>query len=431
MVEKVEKNAGLGVNGHYRVVTLGCRTNQYESQAYVSQLQALGFQPAVADEPVSLCIVNTCTVTGAAERDSRREIRKLLEKHPDAQVVVTGCAVEADPGFAREFAGRVHLVPNQQKERLIEQLFPHLTEFPEFQLRQFEEHTRAFVKVQDGCNSFCTYCIIPYTRGRSRSRPIPEILDEIRGLVARGYQEVVLTGINIGDFDGGGKGKRLSELIQEVDALEGIQRIRISSIDPDEIDDDLARVVLEGKYTCPSMHVVLQAGSNVVLKRMNRKYTRQIFLHTIQRLRQANPDFTFTTDIIVGFPGETEQDFEATLEVVRQVRFAKVHMFPYSKRLRTRAASYSDQVPPAVLHMRKDRLLREAEIAAFHLRNEYVGREMTVLTETREADSPGWIRGHTANFLPVMIESETLQANELTTVRLIANTGQGLIAYAA
>ncbi len=217
--------------------------------------------------------------------------------------------------------------------------------------------TRAFVKIQDGCNSFCSYCIIPYVRGRSKSRTLQEIEKEVRGLVQNGIREVVLTGINIGDFDGQDEtgSTRLCHAVELLDQIEGLDRIRISSIDPDEVDDELLNVIQKSSKLCASMHIVLQAGSNWILKRMNRKYTRQMFFQTIDRLKAVSKDFTFTTDIIVGFPGERECDFEETLEVMREVKFAKVHMFPYSKRERTKAASFSDSVSPDTMKERKNK----------------------------------------------------------------------------
>lgn len=407
----------------FKIVTLGCRTNQYESQGYADQLKKMGYAPARDGEKADLCIVNTCTVTEGADRSSKQQLRALLRENPKAKTVVTGCMVESHPEALLQLGERVELVPNAKKEKLLESVFPEEEFFPEFQIDAFDAHTRAFVKVQDGCNSFCTYCIIPYVRGRSRSRPMEEILREIEGLVARGYKEVVITGINVGDFDGGGS---LADLIRRVDRIEGLERVRLSSIDPDEIDEELADAVLNGKKTCPSMHIVLQAGSNVVLKRMNRKYTRQIFLETVERMVRKNPDFTVTTDIIVGFPGETERDFLETLEVVESVGFAKVHMFPYSPRKRTRAAMYSNKVPIDVLRERKQRLLRRAEKSAFFLRERFLGRKMKVLLEERSR--PGFISGHTENFLKVWVPFSGQKPNDIVEVELLRNEPDGLIA---
>ena len=296
------------LNKKFKIISLGCRTNQYESQAYHDQLISLGYSVAEEGEEAEICIVNTCTVTESADSSSRHAIRQLAKENRESKLLVTGCFAERQTELVKQIEGVTHVVPNREKEQLLTAIFPE-EELPEFSIKRFEAHTRAFVKVQDGCNSFCTYCIIPYVRGRSRSRRVEEIIQEIKDLIANGYKEVVLTGINIGDFDGGvaegDRPVRLAELVRLVDRLPGLERLRVSSIDPDEVDDELADAILNGKTTCPSMHIVLQSGSNVILKRMNRKYTRQIFLETIERLREANPDFTFTTDVIVGFPGET------------------------------------------------------------------------------------------------------------------------------
>jgi threonylcarbamoyladenosine tRNA methylthiotransferase MtaB len=400
----------------FTIVTLGCRTNQYESQGYAEQLAKLGYERAVGDtEWVDLCIVNTCTVTKNADHTSKREISKLAARYPDARIVVTGCMVEKREEEVRALAPSVIVVPNQKKEQLVAYVFPDLESYPEFKIEHFDAHTRAFVKVQDGCNSFCTYCIIPYVRGRSRSRPMQEIVREVEGLIAQGYREVVLTGINIGDFDGGGT---LADLVKEVDQIEGLYALRISSIDPDEVDDRLLRIVLEGKTTCPSMHVVLQSGSNVVLKRMNRKYTKQMFLQTARRLYQASPDFTLTTDVIVGFPGESERDFEETKEVIEEVGFAKVHMFPYSPRERTKAFLYPNRIAEEVMKQRKRVLLHHAETRAHRLRNHFIGRTFSVLFEGVKGD---WIEGHTPNFLKVAVPKKEARRNEIKEVVLVEN----------
>lgn len=414
--------------GRFKLVTLGCRTNQYESQAYRDQLLARGYVPAAADdEDVDLCIVNTCTVTEMADRSSRHEIKQLAARHPHARLVVTGCA--AEKGGMANLPGVTDVVLNRDKEQLLPLLFPEEM-WPEFSIERFEAHTRAFLKVQDGCNSFCSYCIIPYVRGRSRSRPLGAILDEARSLIANGYKEIVLTGINIGDFDGdvqeGEPPVRLAALVRAVDGIEGLERLRISSIDPDEVDDDLADAVLNGKRTCKSMHLVLQSGSNVILKRMNRKYTRQMFLDSVERMKAGCSSFTVTTDIIVGFPGETEEDHAETLEMMRRVRFAKVHMFPYSPRERTRAALFPNRVAAAIVQRRKQEVLRLAEEQAYLLRDGYVGSVATVLTESYDS-SRGLFCGHTDNFLPVTIAGDNnLTANSLVSVYLQANTPEGL-----
>jgi threonylcarbamoyladenosine tRNA methylthiotransferase MtaB len=414
----------------FKVATLGCRTNQYESQAYVDQLLAMGYAEAKEGEAADLCIVNTCTVTQSADSHSRTQIRQFSRENPAAKVIVTGCLAERLPEEIGAIQGVTQVISNQQKENLLSLVFPE-EEIPEFSIKQFASHTRAFVKVQDGCNSFCTYCIIPYVRGRSRSRRLEDVVAEIQTLIANGYKEIVLTGINIGDFDGapkeGEQPVRLADLVRTVDAIPGIQRVRVSSIDPDEVDDDLLSAVLHGKNTCHSLHIVLQSGSNLVLKRMNRKYTRQIFFETIERVRASSPDFTFTTDIIVGFPGETEADFNDTLDVMQWVKFAKVHMFPYSERARTRAALFPNKVPKAEIDRRRQLVLRRAEELSFELRQAYVGRSMKVLLEGKSSSHPGYLMGHTDNFLPVLVPAENAQPNDIVAVKIISNDPEGLV----
>ena len=411
----------------FKIVTLGCRTNQYESQAYHDQFEAMGYSLAKDDEKADICIVNTCTVTESADSSSRHEIRQLTKQHPGSKLVVTGCYAERQPESILQIEGVTHVIPNRDKENLLANIFPEV-EIPEFSIKHFDAHTRAFVKVQDGCNSFCTYCIIPYVRGRSRSRTIQDVVHEVEGLIQNGFKEVVLTGINIGDFDGNQSETpdSLADLVRAVDQLPGLERLRVSSIDPDEVNDDLLDAIISGRRTCHSMHVVLQSGSNAVLKRMNRKYTRQIFMNTVDRLRRADPDFTFTTDIIVGFPGETDLDFADTLNIMHEVKFAKVHMFPYSERPRTRAALMPNKIPQEVIKERKQEVLRVSEQVAFELRNQFIGRQMTVLTEN--LDKAGQeIGGHTDNFLTVRIPTYSLKSNELVRVDLIQNTPTGLI----
>lgn len=399
----------------FKIVSLGCRTNQYEAQAYADQLGSMGYVPSEGD--ADICIVNSCTVTESADSSSRHAIRQLKRDNPNAQIVVTGCYAERKPNEVKD-AGASLVVPNGEKDKLLKMALPQEEEVPEFKINHFEAHTRAFVKVQDGCNSFCTYCIIPYVRGRSRSRKQEEIVREIEGLIANGFKEIVLTGINIGDYDGGG-GDNLANLVRVVDKIPGLKRLRLYSIDPDEVNDDLMGAIIEGKNTCPSLHIVLQSGSNTILKRMNRKYTRQIFMQTIDKLRLANPDFTFTTDIIVGFPGETEADFQDTISIMNETEFAKIHMFPYSKRPRTRAALFTDHVESGIIKDRKNKVLRLSELNAFKLRQKYVGRTMEVLVESES-------KGHTHNFLEVVFANPMI-SNEIVHAKLIDNSAEGLL----
>jgi len=403
----------------FHVATLGCRTNQYESAAFEDMLKKMGW---VADKSpeTDLCIVNTCTVTASADQKSLYEIKKILRDQPLARVAVTGCMAEKKKEFLEGIDPRVIVVPNKEKEQLIEKLFPDEENLPEFSIENFSSHTRAFVKVQDGCNSYCSYCIIPFVRGRSRSRTIEDVLKEVKALIENGYREVVLTGINIGDFDDGGSDRRLADLVRAVDEVEGLERLRISSIDPDEVDDDLLDAVINGKNTCPSMHIVLQAGSQKILDSMRRKYTMDDFFGAINRLKAKNPDFTFTTDMIVGFPGETEEDFEESLKVIGAVEFAKVHMFPYSDREKTRASRMEGKVSKEVMERRRQKLMKVAKEQGVKLRDRYVGRKMKVLVENGN-------KGHTENFLEVEIQGTKVRSNDIVEVLIQGNTENHLV----
>lgn len=423
------------------LASLGCRTNHYETQSYRAQLVHLGLTEASSEQEADLCIVNTCTVTASADVHSRRQIRQIAKQHPKAQIWVTGCLAERDPEGILKLPRVRAVVSNLTKERLLDCIFPERV-IPSFKIEAFEGRTRGFVKVQDGCNSFCSYCIIPYVRGRSRSKTVQEVVDEVQGLVRSGVKEIVLTGINVGDYDGGVlEGEEpvsLAQLMQSVDQVEGLQRLRLSSIDPDEVDDALIEAILKGKNTTKSMHIVLQSGANPILKRMRRKYTRQMFLQSCRRLKEAHPEFTFTTDVIVGFPGETQEDFEQTVDIIEKVGFAKVHMFPYSKREGTKAARFDDEVEPEVIAQRKRILIEKAEKSAFRERQPYVGKRMKVLIESHfdakqdqnaEDRAEKLYAGYSDHFFFVKVGSSScLEANEMVEVEIVRNDPDGLFA---
>ncbi len=406
----------------FAVATLGCRTNQYEAEAFKNQLEGLGYVSAREGEKADLCIIHTCAVTESAESSSRHAIRSLISRHAGSRVVVTGCLAKKEAAILRQIEGVTDVIISEERETIIQTLFPDAKVRP-FAIRRFEGHTRAFVKVQDGCNHFCSYCTVPYLRGPSRSRPMDSILDEVRALVDSGYQEIVLTGVNIGDYVDGGN--TLSDLILHIDGIRGVKRLRLSSINPNEVDDRLIDIIIHGQSTCPSLHLVLQSGSNRILASMRRLYTRELYLEKVARLRDQCPDCTFSTDVIVGFPGEAEEDFLDTLDIIRRVGFAKVHMFPYSERPQTRAARFSDKVSPAVIKERKAQVLSLADSVAFDLRQPFVGRTMDVLTESGEQD--GTIEGLTRNGLPVLISSTSLHPNQCVKVCLHENTSCALL----
>ncbi len=409
---------GIVMSKRFCIVSLGCRSNQYESQAFRRQLGALGYIAAGDGECADVCIVNTCCVTASAEQRSRYQIRKIAKENPGAVVCVTGCMATR----VGDIPEATHCIPNSEKQELVSCLVAERP-LPDFSIDSFEGHTRAFVKVQDGCDSFCSYCIIPFVRGRSVSRPLGDIVCEVKRLVAGGYKEVVLTGINIGDYGDGGK--VLSDLVRGIDGIDSLRRLRLSSIDPTDINDALFDAVVNGKTTCNSLHMVLQSGSDATLQAMKRKYRREEFLATAERFLAEDSDFSFTTDVIIGFPGETEEDFAETVDVVQQVPFSHVHIFPYSPRPGVQAASLGGAVDSVTVRRRKEEFADLAEHKAHVLREEYVGRVIEVLTEENKTIPDGYSYGHSRNFLPVAISS-FLPANTLAQVKIVGNDSNGL-----
>lgn len=402
---------------YFKIIALGCRTNQYEAQAYKRQLLALGYEDLPDDsKQADLCIVNTCTVTARADADSIRQIRRLAKANPKARMVVTGCYAQAARDEIESMEEVDQVVSNLSKESLIEEIFPK-EDVPEFAINAFPGYSRAFVKVQDGCNSFCSYCIIPYVRGRSRSRALPGIVSEVKDLIESGYKEVVLTGINIGDFDGGNKKETLSSLLCALNELEGLERIRFSSIDPEDLQSDFIDALMNCEKATPSLHLVLQSGSDSVLQRMRRKYRSADYKRVVQELRQRNPDFAFSTDVIVGFPGESEEDFQKTLQFIQEIGFVKVHVFPYSTRPGTLAAKYDGLLPSKIISDRKKKLIEFSDAAFKDYRKRFIGKQMKFLVEASEKGQ--YLSGHTDNFLKAYLPKELCRPNEHLVVELV------------
>ena len=398
---------------------VGCRTNQYEAEAFKHQLESLGFVKAADGENADLCLVHTCAVTEQAESSSRHAIRSLASRHPGSRVIVTGCLAKKNAEALRSIEGVTDVVSEADVEATLQTLFPQEAVGP-FLITRFDDHTRAFVKVQDGCNHFCAYCTVPYLRGPSRSRPLPAVVDEVRNLARGGYQEIVLTGVDLGSYADG-----LASLVRAVDAIPEVSRLRLSSINPNEVDGLLIDALISGRATCPSLHLVAQSGSNSVLQRMGRRYTREEYVRVVQTIRVINPDWTFTTDIIVGFPGETDEEFAETLSLVNEVRFAKVHVFPYSVRPKTRAARILGAVPAEVIRDRRQAVQSLSESVAYDLRQSFVGRCAVALTERGEDGEYRFAQ--TLNGLPVLLPKESCGPNQLLPVWLQTNERCALI----
>jgi threonylcarbamoyladenosine tRNA methylthiotransferase MtaB len=392
-----------------RLVTLGCKVNQYETQYAREMLQANGYREAADGEPADLCLVNTCTVTHEADAKGRQAIRRLAHDNPGAAIVVMGCFATRDPAAVARLPGVVKVVTD--KRRLAEDLRDFGVSAVPRGITRFDGHQRAFVKVQDGCLLNCTYCIIPQVRPVLRSRPAEEILAEVRGLVDRGYQEIVLTGVHLGHYGidlslGRPKDRwrRLWHLLEQLADLPGDFRVRLSSLEAAEVRHDLVRVLAGHPRICPHLHLCLQSGSDRILAAMKRRYRSAGFLERCRRLRAALDEPAFTTDVIIGFPGETDADFDATCRVLREVGFCKVHVFSYSPRQGTPAASLPGAVQPAVVARRREQLLAlEGELSATYYRR-LLGRRLDVLVEGADPRRPGWVRGTSCRYSPVAFE---------------------------
>jgi threonylcarbamoyladenosine tRNA methylthiotransferase MtaB len=390
-----------------RLVTLGCKVNQYETQYVKEMLESAGYREAAAGEAADLCVVNTCTVTHEADAKGRQLIRRLAQANPAAAIVVMGCYATRDPQTVARLPGVAKVITD--KARLPQELQPFgVTAIPSG-ISRFDGHRRAFVKVQDGCLLNCSYCIIPHVRPVLRSRPLQEITDEVARLVAGGCQEVVLTGIHLGHYgidQSRGKPKgdwcRLWHLLRRLDELPGDFRVRLSSLEAAEVRGELVDALAGSPRVCPHLHLCLQSGSDRILTAMKRRYRVAAFLERCRRLRAALDQPAFTTDIILGFPGETDADFEATCQVVREVGFSRIHVFSFSPRRGTPAAELPGAVPAGTVAGRRQQLLAlEQELASAYYRS-LIGRRLDVLVEGAVPGRPGYVTGTSCRYAPVI-----------------------------
>ena len=340
------------------VLTLGCKVNQYESQAMMNSLAEAGYEISSAPADCDVVVVNSCTVTAMSDRKTRQIIRRARRESPGAVIVLTGCMSQAFPDAAKQLAeadvilgnsNRSSLLPDIQKflatRNRVFDVIPHHHSFEPLSVGQYRERTRAFLKIEDGCNRFCSYCIIPYARGRVRSKPLDDLKQELSSLAAHGYREVVLTGINLSAY-GQESGLTLCDAVDAACAQEGVERVRLGSLEPERLDAPVIARLKRQEKLCPQFHLSLQSGCDATLRRMNRHYTAEEYRTIVKNLREAFPNAAVTTDIMVGFPGETEEEFAESLAFEREIGFAKVHVFIYSRRSGTAAAAAPRQVPP-------------------------------------------------------------------------------------
>lgn len=399
---------------------LGCKVNGYEMDVMQQMLQERGYKIVPFDELADIYIINTCTVTNIADRKSRQMLHRAKKRNPEAVVVAVGCYVQTGEENIRKDEAIDLAIGNNRKKDLLPILeeylakrkqtireydvidINHTDEYEEMQLTRTAEHTRAYIKIQDGCNQFCSYCIIPYARGRVRSRDEEDILKEVRGLVAAGYQEIVITGIHISSYGVDRGEPELLQLLQKLQEVEGLSRIRIGSLEPRIITEEFAGKIASLSKICPHFHLSMQSGCDSVLKRMNRHYDSREYFEKTQLLRKYYDNPAITTDVIVGFPGETEEEFRITEAFVRKVNFFEMHIFKYSKRQGTVAARMEGQITEAEKG-RRSTILMEAEKEMSHAyRAGYIGYETEVLfEEKKEAEGETYWVGHTPQYIKV------------------------------
>ena len=423
----------------FGIFTLGCKVNQYESEAIAELLESKGLTQLHADDLCDLYVINTCTVTGESDRKARQTIRRAITQNPDAYILVTGCLAETDLESIKKILGVDYVCGNADKTKIADAAVELLAkgakntlpvcELSDINSASFEstsitkfDRTRAYIKIEDGCESHCTYCIIPKARGKIRSKPFDDVIAEVKKLTENGCREIVLTGIETGSY-GRDIGSSLVELLEEIDKIEGIGRIRLGSLDPSIMKKDFIARIAKLKSLTHHFHISMQSGSNSVLRLMKRKYNAEMALESINALRAAMPDVCFTTDIIVGFPGESEENFLETVEFAKKAKFLMMHVFPYSKREGTPAAKMPIQIDKA----EKKRRVSELSAVGRSIRAKILNDAVTNTESARvlfEVFENGYAYGHTDNFLEVRVKTDASLHSELRQVKFISADGE-------
>ncbi|MEG6566180.1 tRNA (N(6)-L-threonylcarbamoyladenosine(37)-C(2))-methylthiotransferase MtaB [Thermoanaerobacterium saccharolyticum] len=413
--------------------TLGCKVNQYETEAMAEIFKSSGYDVVGFDEYADVYVINTCTVTGRGDMKSRQEIRKAKKINPDSVIAVVGCYSQVASNEVLnipevnvvlgtknkgEIVKLVEKGASANKVNAVEDIFKD-RKFEELKISAQGGHTRAYLKIQDGCNQYCTYCIIPYARGPIRSRKPHDILDEVKRLRDNGYKEVVLTGIHVASYGKDLENVDLLDIIKMIHEIEGIERIRLSSIEPTFLTEDFVREVSILPKFCRHYHISLQSGSDSVLKRMGRKYTTSEYKKIIDRVRKYIEDVAITTDIMVGFPGETESEFYETYNFVKDIQFSKMHVFKYSKRAGTKAANYPDQIKNSVKEERSKILIKLSEKCESEFYKRFLGSTLNVLFEQRVKELQGYVEGLTDNYIRVAVKSDLNIKNKILPVKLM------------
>ena len=412
----------------FQIYTLGCKVNTYESNVMRDALLNKGYFEVGLKEKADITIINTCTVTNTADSKSMKVIRQAIRRNENAIIVVCGCLVQNKKEEVSKIDGVDIVIGNINKSKIVDYIEKYIeekkqevdvrnimdTNFEPMMLNNFNK-TRAFVKIQDGCNNFCSYCIIPYTRGNVRSKDKQSVLKEIQLLVDEGHKEVVLTGIHTGNYGAEFADYKFADLLKDIVKIDKLERLRISSIEITEINDDVMEVIKENNILVDPMHIPLQSGSDAVLKRMNRKYDKEYFINKIKKLRKIRPNISITTDVIVGFPGETKEEFEETIETIKKIEFTKLHVFPYSKREGTKAAIMDVQVDENIKKKRVKILLQLSKELEYNYMEKFIGKKVIFIPEMAKEE---YIIGHTGNFLNVKYHGNKNDLNKDIEVKI-------------
>ncbi|MFZ5572799.1 MAG: tRNA (N(6)-L-threonylcarbamoyladenosine(37)-C(2))-methylthiotransferase MtaB [Thermodesulfobacteriota bacterium] len=420
------------------IQTLGCKVNQFESDALRTLLMNNGWVPAGDGQPAEVCIINTCTVTRKASMQSRQAIRQAIRLHPDARIIVTGCYAQTAPEEIEQIQGVYEIIGHAYKHKIADAILSKRNKkIPKTPLRIIRDinreqifkqtpvvpvtdRTRPYLKIQDGCSSFCSYCIVPFARGRSRSMPREDVLANITSLASFGYQEVVLTGIDLGSYgkDLSGKNGGLAELLFHIESRRLIQRVRLSSIEPLEFSNDLFQLIAESRMICRHFHIPLQSGDDGILKKMRRPYTSSQYARIIEELHRLAPHAAIGADVLVGFPGETDSAFENTMSLVKALPLTYLHVFPYSVRPGTAACEFPGRLEADIIKVRC-RLIRE--LGLWKKRRFYqnaVGSEVEILIEDQREPLTSRLKGLSSNYIPVLLDGPDDLKNTIQSVRL-------------
>jgi len=418
----------------FTITTLGCKVNRYESEAISEQLTSQGWHPTARGGKANLCVVNTCTVTAKAAMQSRQAVRRLVRDHPRALVVVTGCYAQVAPEAFTAMPGVHYVVGHAFKDQIARLAGPHAPSrpgvtliedlsaprlFQDLPVTRFGDRTRPFLKIQDGCDAFCTYCIIPFARGRSRSLNPHTVAKRISTLKDSGYAEVVLCGIHMGRY---GQDliprTSLERLLRAMDSPQSVQRLRLSSIEPAELSEDLLGHVASSERICPHLHIPLQSGDDEVLKRMNRPYGAQFFRELIHHAVRTIPHAAIGVDLLPGFPGETERAFEKTCALIEALPIAYLHVFPFSLQKGTRAEGLANPIAPEIIRKRCEHLRRIGQAKRRRFYESHIGSTGEVLIEGKRDRATGYLKGFTKNYIPVLLKGTDAWCHQVVAVRL-------------